>query len=88
MTTTNNIFRSLPLADRLDTIDHGQARRFCKLDGVPLELATKSITEHLAACDRMNVAPDPSAIRECIDDALKGRRTFILDRYIIDANAS
>ena len=88
MSSNNDIFRSLPLADRLGTIDHYQARRFCKLYGVALELATQSITEHLVACDRMDVEPDPGAIRECIDDALKGRRTFIFDRYIIDANAS
>jgi hypothetical protein len=30
----------------------------------------------LRACDRMDVNPDTSAVREIIDDALNGRRVF------------
>ena len=30
----------------------------------------------LAACDRMDVNPDISAVREIIDDALNGRRVY------------
>jgi hypothetical protein len=31
---------------------------------------------HLRACDRMDVNPDTSAVREIIDDALNGRRVY------------
>lgn len=66
----------LPLDERLLKIDHIQARRFSKLSGPPLEIATEGIMRHLRACDRMDVNPDTSAVREIIDDALNGRRVF------------
>ena len=66
----------LPLNERLTRIDHIQARRFSKLNGVALEIATEGIVRHLKACDRMDVNPETSAVREIIDDALNGRRVF------------
>ena len=66
----------LPLHERLMRIDHIQARRFTKLNGVALEIATEGIVRHLKACDRMDVNPETSAVREIIDDALNGRRVF------------
>lgn len=68
--------KHLPLQERLLRIDHIQARRFSKLGGVTLEIATEGIIRHLKACDRMDVNPDTSAVREIIDDALNGRRVF------------
>ena len=66
----------LPLDERILRIDHIQARRYSKLTGVALEIATEGIIRHLRACDRMDVNPDTSAVREIIDDALNGRRVF------------
>ena len=68
--------RFTPLHDRLLRIDHIQARRFTKLSGRALQIATEGIIRHLRACDRMDVNPDTSAVREIIDDALNGRRVF------------
>jgi hypothetical protein len=68
--------RHLPLEERILKIDHIQARRFSKLNGTALEIATEGIMRHLRACDRMDVNPDSSAVREIIDDALNGRRVF------------
>jgi len=66
----------LPLNERLLRIDHIQARRYSKLNGISLEIATEGIVRHLRACDRMDVNPETSAVREIIDDALNGRRVF------------
>ena len=66
----------LPLNERLMRIDHIQARRYSKLNGLALEIATEGIVRHLKACDRMDVNPDISAVREIIDDALNGRRVY------------
>ena len=68
--------RQLTLQERLIQIDFIQARRFAKLSGAALEIATEGIIRHLRACARMDVNPDASAIREVIDDALQGRRVF------------
>ena len=68
--------RHLPLDERILRIDHIQARRYSKLTGVPFEIATQGILRHLRACDRMDVNPDTSAVREIIDDALNGRRVY------------
>lgn len=68
--------RHLPLDERLLRIDHIQARRFSKLSGPALNIATEGIMRHLRACDRMDVNPDTSAVREIIDDALNGRRVY------------
>lgn len=68
--------RHLPLNERLLRIDHIQARRYSKLMGTALDIATEGILRHLGACDRMDVNPDTSAVREIIDDALNGRRVF------------
>jgi hypothetical protein len=76
--------RTLPLEERLKKIDHIQARRYSKLSGSALDIATEGILRHLRACDRMDVNPDISAVREIIDDALNGRRVFAEtadDRY-------
>lgn len=66
----------LPLNERLLRIDHIQARRYSKLNGISLEIATEGIVRHLKACDRMDVNPETSAVREIIDDALNGRRVY------------
>ena len=66
----------LPLNERLLRIDHIHARRYSKLTGISLEIATEGIVRHLKACDRMDVNPETSAVREIIDDALNGRRVF------------
>jgi len=68
--------KPMTLQDRVLQIDHIQARRFSKLTGDALEIATEGIIRHLRACARMDVNPDASAVREIIDDALNGRRVF------------
>ena len=72
LTTT----RQITLQERILQIDHIQARRFAKLGGPALEIASEGIIRHLRACARMDVNPDASAVREIIDDALNGRRVF------------
>lgn len=66
----------MTLQDRVLQIDHIQARRFSKLSGAALEIATEGIIRHLRACIQVDTNPDGGAIREIIDDALNGRRTF------------
>lgn len=68
--------KPMTLQDRILQIDHIQARRFTKLTGDSVEIATQGIIRHLRACARMDVNPDASAVREIIDDALNGRRVF------------
>lgn len=68
--------KQMTLQDRILQIDHIQARRFSKLSGEPLQIASEGIVRHLKACARMDVNPDASAVREIIDDALNGRRVF------------
>lgn len=68
--------KPMTLQDRILQIDHIQARRFSKLNGPTLEIATEGIIRHLRACARMDVNPDASAVREIIDDAMNGRRVF------------
>ncbi len=68
--------RHLPLDERIMRIDHIQARRYSKLSGLAMEIAREGILRHLSACDRMDVNPDTSAVREIIDDAINGRRVF------------
>jgi hypothetical protein len=66
----------MTLQERILQIDHIQARRFTKLTGDSIDIATQGIIRHLRACARMDVNPDASAIREIIDVALNGRRVF------------
>lgn len=68
--------KAMTMHDRIMQIDHIQARRFAKLSGDALDIATEGIIRHLRACARMDVNPDASAVREIIDDALNGRRVF------------
>ncbi len=68
--------KPMTLQDRILQIDHIQARRYSKLTGDALEIASEGIIRHLKACARMDVNPDASAVREIIDDALNGRRVF------------
>jgi len=68
--------RGFNLSERILRIDHIQARRYSKLSGEALEIATAGILRHLKACDKMDVNPDASAVREIIDDALNGRRVY------------
>ncbi len=79
---TDNL--NIVLDERLKRIDHIQARRFSKLNGRALTIATEGIVRHLRACDRMDVNPDISAVREIIDDSINGRRVYAEtsdDRY-------
>ena len=68
--------KRLLLNDRILRIDNIKARRYSKLYGMALEIATEGIIRHLRACDKMDVNPDASAVREIIDDALNGRRVY------------
>jgi hypothetical protein len=68
--------KPMTLQDRILQIDHIQARRYSKLTGDTIDIATEGIIRHLRACARMEVNPDASAVREIIDDALNGRRVF------------
>ena len=52
-----------PLAERLKMIDHIQARRYSKLGGPALDIATEGIIRHLRACE---VAGEHDAI---VDEA-------------------
>ena len=69
-------YKPMTLEDRILQIDHIQARRFSKLTGVTLEIASEGILRHIKACARLDCNPDSSAIREIIDDALNGRKVF------------
>ena len=71
-----NLNATLPLEERLKMIDHIQARRYSKLTGPTLDIATEGILRHLRACDKMDVNPDVAAVREIIDDSLNGRRVY------------
>ncbi|HEX3095934.1 MAG TPA: hypothetical protein VHQ20_02325 [Patescibacteria group bacterium] len=66
----------MTLSERVLQVDHIQARRFNNLDEDTMAIAAEGIIRHLRACARMEVIPDGSAIREIIDDALYGRRTY------------
>ena len=68
--------RQMTLLDRITQIDPIQARRFSKLPVDALEIASEGIIRHLRACEKMDVNPDASAVREIVDDALNGRRVF------------
>lgn len=68
--------KQITLNDRILQIDFFQAKRFAKLRGASLEIASEGIIRHLRACARMDVNPDASAVREIVDDALNGRRIF------------
>ncbi len=68
--------KPMTLQDRILQNDQIQSRRFSKLGGATLEIASEGIIRHLKACARMDVNPDASAVREIIDDALNGRRVF------------
>lgn len=66
----------MTLTERIESVDRIQARRYSRLSGTALEIATKGIVRHFNACDRYGVDPDTSAIREIIDDAWEGRAVF------------
>lgn len=72
----NNDKRPLTLKERIYQIDPIQARKFEKLSGAALEIASEGIIRHLKACARMEVLPEPSSLREIIEDANMGRRIF------------
>ncbi|HUF03836.1 MAG TPA: hypothetical protein VMM38_06630 [Aridibacter sp.] len=76
MTKVAAAAKPITLQERILQIDHIQARRYSKLAGEALEIASEGIIRHLKACARMDVNPDASAVREIIDDALNGRRVF------------
>lgn len=79
---TNRTGNQMTLRDRVFQIDQVQGKRFAKLQGVSLEIATEGIIRHLKACQKMDVSPDTSACREIIDDAIGGRRVFAEDSVI------
>jgi hypothetical protein len=60
----------------LEDIDRSQARRYGRLAGIPLGIATAGIIRHLKACERYGMDPDIGAIREIIDDAQDGRAVY------------
>lgn len=66
----------MTLLDRIATVNSIQARRYQRLSGRALEIATHGIIRHFNACDRYGVDPDTSALREIIDDALDGRAVY------------
>ena len=68
--------RHLPLDERILRIDHIQAQTLFETERRGSGDCTEGIVRHLRACDRMDVNPDTSAVREIIDDALNGRRVF------------
>jgi|GEM_PF-5584469 len=72
----NNEKRPLTLRERINQIDPIQLRKFDKLKGTALQIASEGIIRHLKACDRMGVRPEPSTLREICDDALLGKRIF------------
>lgn len=74
-----NTTQTISLKQRVHQIDEAQGRRFAKLEGAPLEIATEGILRHLRACASLDVNADYSAIREIIDDALQGRSIFALE---------
>ncbi|REJ77727.1 MAG: hypothetical protein DWQ47_15270 [Acidobacteria bacterium] len=76
MTQVAAAAKPITLQERILQIDHIQARRYSKLTGEAMEIASEGIIRHLKACARMDVNPDASAVREIIDDALNGRRVF------------
>lgn len=76
MQTNKLTTKPMSLQDRILQIDLFQARRFAKLGGVTLKIASEGIIRHLRACARMDVKPDVSAVREIIDDSLNGRKVF------------
>ena len=65
-----------PLADMVNEIDRIQGRRFGKLAGVALAIATTGLLRHRRACRNMEVRAEVAAWREIIDDALNGRRVY------------
>jgi hypothetical protein len=82
--------RELTAADLescLVSIDHVQARRYAQLSGQALEIANDGLRRHLRACDRMEIHPDSSAIREIIDYALSGRRILTCGAGSTETNA-
>ena len=64
--------KPMTLQERILQIDHIQARRFTKLTGDCIDIATQGIIRHLRACARMDVNPDASAVREIIDGLVAG----------------
>lgn len=66
----------MTIAERIAHTDRIQARRYSRLSGLALDIATRGIARHFAACDRYGIEPDTSAIREIIDDAWEGRAVF------------
>jgi hypothetical protein len=64
------------LKEKIYQVDQIQARRYSNLKGKHLIIATTGIERHLNACERMEVTPDLSAIREIIDDAIRGLDFF------------
>ena len=76
----------MTLEERLIEIDLIQARRFVKLRDESLAIAVGGIVRHLRACERMEVNPDASAIREIIDDAVRGNKFYPDNPEIYDAS--
>lgn len=76
------------MANRLELIDQVQARRYARLSGNALEIASDGLARYLRVCDRMAFDADSEALREIIDDALTGRRVFTCGGGPFENNAS
>jgi hypothetical protein len=66
----------MTLEERIAKVNAIQGRRYQRLYGVARSIAAEGIARHFDACDRHNVEPDTSAIREIIDDAQVGRAVY------------
>lgn len=66
----------MTLTDRIADLCPIQARRYGRLSGTSLAIATVGIQRHFDACDRTGVEPDVGAVREIIEDALEGRAVY------------
>ncbi len=60
------------IEERLNRLDKIQARRFSKLEPEARRIAIVGINRHFRACDKHKIFVDLGAIREIIDDAIKG----------------
>ena len=69
---------TLTLDERIKRLSPKEAKRYSKLTGTPNNIATEGIIRHLAACDRTEIPADYRAVKEIIDDALNGKRTYAM----------
>ncbi len=80
--------KQLTLQDRILQIDHIQARRFAKLSGVTMDIATEGIIRHLRACARMAREGRNPATGDTIKIPAKTTVKFRLGKAMKDAVGS